>query len=76
MIDSLLSGFLHLEEILRQQIEKIFCCNLLHIQVVHLFKISFLYIIRSKLHGFEDSKIYRIPKYRAFWGILGELIVF
>ena len=76
MSESLLSGFLHLKEILRQLVEQNLCCNLLYIQVVNLFKNSFLYRISSKLHGFKNSKISRIPKYRAFWDILGELIVF
>ena len=76
MSDSLMSGFLHREEISRQQIEQNVCCNLLFIQVVNLFKNSFLYRICSKLHGFKNSTISRIPKYRASWDILRVLITF
>ena len=57
MTDSLMSGFLHLEEISRQQIEQNVCCNLLFMQVVNLFKNLFLYRICSKLHGFKNSKL-------------------
>ena len=74
MSDSLMSGFLHLEEISRQQIEQNVCCNLLFMQVVNLFKNLFLYRICSKLHGFKNSKISRIPKYKASWDILRVLM--
>ena len=68
MSDSLQSGYLHLEEILRQQIKQNLCCNL-------------LYIICSKIRSytefapnFMDSKVPKFPESQSteLFGIFWE----
>ena len=63
MSNSLMGGFLPLEEMSRQKIEQNYCCNSLYRQVVNLFKNSFLYRICFILHGLKNLKI---PKFSEF----------
>ena len=73
MSDSFLSGYLHLEEILRQQIEQNLCCNFLYIQVENLFK---KFSDTEFAPNFMDLKVPKLPDFQStglfgiFWGSL------